>query len=165
MDVYTQAVSVEKREASGRVFEMMLGPKTKGDEGQHPSAPWYSQPCTYAAINSWSFGVYGGDDGARTRDLCRDRAALNEQAAAAGKGSFEFKTVPQGAATSVWAAVVAPAEQVGGRYCENCHVSDVVTDDAPLGMLDEGVRGYALDPQNAAALWKKSEEMIGEVFA
>jgi hypothetical protein len=22
------------------------------------------------------FGVYGGDDGARTRDLCRDRAAL-----------------------------------------------------------------------------------------
>jgi mono/diheme cytochrome c family protein len=104
-------------------------------------------------------------DGARTRDLYRDRAALNEQAAAAGKGSFEFKTVPQGAATSVWAAVVASAEQVGGRYCENCHVSDVVTDDAPLGMLDEGVRGYALDPQNAAALWKKSEEMIGEVFA
>jgi NAD(P)-dependent dehydrogenase (short-subunit alcohol dehydrogenase family) len=90
---------------------------------------------------------------------------INEQAAAAGKGPFEFKTVPQGAATSVWAAVVAPAEQVGGRYCENCHVSDVVTDDAPLGMLDEGVRGYALDPQNAAALWKKSEEMIGEVFA
>jgi hypothetical protein len=22
------------------------------------------------------FGMYGGDDGARTRDLCRDRAAL-----------------------------------------------------------------------------------------
>jgi len=27
------------------------------------------------------------------------------------------------------------------------------------------VRGYALDPENAKALWKKSEEMIGEVFA
>src|ERR1700733_9507768 len=89
---------------------------------------------------------------------------INQQAAAAGKGPFEFKTIPQGAATSVWAAV-APAKEVGGRYCENCHVSDVVADDAPLGMLDEGVRGYALDPQNAAALWKKSEEMIGEVFA
>jgi NAD(P)-dependent dehydrogenase (short-subunit alcohol dehydrogenase family) len=89
---------------------------------------------------------------------------INQQAAAAGKGPFEFKTVPQGAATSVWAAVVAPAKEVGGRYCENCHVSDVGADDAPLGMLDEGVRGYALDPQNAAALWNKSEEMIGEFF-
>ena len=89
---------------------------------------------------------------------------INEQAAAAGKGPFEFKTVPQGAATSVWAAIVAHASDVGGRYCENCHVSDVVADDAPLGMLDEGVRGYALNLQNAAALWKKSEEMIGEVF-
>ena len=90
---------------------------------------------------------------------------INQQAAAAGKGPFEFKTVPQGAATSVWASVVATAEEVGGRYCENCHVSDVVADDAPLGLLDEGVRGYALDPQNATALWKRSEEMVGEVFA
>jgi NAD(P)-dependent dehydrogenase (short-subunit alcohol dehydrogenase family) len=90
---------------------------------------------------------------------------INEQAAAAGKGPFEFKTIPQGAATSVWAAVVAPADEVGGRYCENCHVSDVVADDARLGLLDEGVRGYAVDPQNAVALWKKSEEMIGEAFA
>jgi NAD(P)-dependent dehydrogenase (short-subunit alcohol dehydrogenase family) len=90
---------------------------------------------------------------------------INEQAAARGKGPFEFKTVPQGAATSVWAAVVGPAEEVGGRYCENCHVSDVVADDASLGMLDEGVRGYALDPQNAAALWQKSEKLVGEAFA
>ena len=87
---------------------------------------------------------------------------INEQAAAEGKGPFQFKTVFLGAATSVWAAVVAPAEEVGGRYCENCHVSAVVADDAPLGMLDEGVRGYALDPQNAAALWKSSEELVGE---
>jgi NAD(P)-dependent dehydrogenase (short-subunit alcohol dehydrogenase family) len=89
---------------------------------------------------------------------------INEQAAAEGKRPFQFKTVFLGAATSVWAAVVAPAEEVGGRYCENCHVSAVVADDAPLGMLDEGVRGYALDPQNAAALWKKSEELVGETF-
>src|SRR5258707_6606714 len=90
---------------------------------------------------------------------------INEEAAAEGKEPFQFKTVPLGAATSVWAAVVAPAEEVGGRYCENCHVSDVVADDARLGLLDEGVRGYALDPENAKALWKKSEEMVGESFA
>ncbi len=90
---------------------------------------------------------------------------LNEQAAAEGKGPLEFKTIPQGSATSVWAGVVAAAEEVGGRYCENCHVSNVVADDATLGMLNEGVRGYALDPSNAEALWKKSEEMAGETFA
>jgi NAD(P)-dependent dehydrogenase (short-subunit alcohol dehydrogenase family) len=89
---------------------------------------------------------------------------INEQAAAEGKGPFEFKTVRQGAATSVWAAVVASAEEVGGWYCENGHVSDVVADDATLGMLDEGVRGYALDPQNAVELWKRSEELVGETF-
>ena len=90
---------------------------------------------------------------------------INEQAAAEGKEQFQFKTVPQGAATSVWAAVVAPADQVGGRYCENCHASDVVADDVRLGLLDEGVRGYALDPANANALWKRSEELVGETFA
>jgi NAD(P)-dependent dehydrogenase (short-subunit alcohol dehydrogenase family) len=89
---------------------------------------------------------------------------INEQAAAEGKEPFEFKTVPQGAATSVWAAVVASADEVGGRYCENCHVSDIVADSVSLGLMNEGVRSYALDPQNAAALWKKSEEMVGETF-
>jgi NAD(P)-dependent dehydrogenase (short-subunit alcohol dehydrogenase family) len=90
---------------------------------------------------------------------------INEQAGAQGKGSFEFKTIPQGAATSVWAGVVAPADEIGGRYCENCHASDVVPDNVTLGMLNEGVRAYALDRKNAEALWKKSEEMVGESFA
>jgi NAD(P)-dependent dehydrogenase (short-subunit alcohol dehydrogenase family) len=89
---------------------------------------------------------------------------LSEQAAAEGKGTFQLKTIPQGAATSVWAGVVASAEQVGGKYCENCHVSDVVPDDVTIGMANEGVRGYALDPKNAEALWKKSEELVGESF-
>jgi hypothetical protein len=44
-------------------------------------------------------------------------------------------------------------------------VSDVVADDARLGLLDEGVRGHTLDPENAKAVWKKSEEMAGKSFA
>ncbi len=48
----------------------------------------------------------------------------------------------------MWTAVVAPAGEIGAQYCENCHVSNVVADDAPLGMLAEGVRGY---PYAAAA--------------
>ena len=89
---------------------------------------------------------------------------INLQLAAEGKPAFKFKTVPQGAATSVWAAVVAPADEIGGRYCENCHVGQIVPDHVTITAISEGVRGYALDAENAEALWKKSEEMVGESF-
>ena len=91
-------------------------------------------------------------------------AQINEQLAAQGKGPFQWKTVPQGSATSVWAGVVAPAEEIGGQYCENCHVGKIVPTDQPISVISEGVRAYALDPANAEALWKKSEEMVGESF-
>jgi NAD(P)-dependent dehydrogenase (short-subunit alcohol dehydrogenase family) len=73
---------------------------------------------------------------------------------------FSWKSVPQGAATSVWAACVADPEAVGGRYCEDCHVADI----AAAPGLRGGVQPYALDPQRAQALWKKSEEWVGERF-
>jgi NAD(P)-dependent dehydrogenase (short-subunit alcohol dehydrogenase family) len=77
-----------------------------------------------------------------------------------GESPVHIKTIPQGAATSVWAGVVAPAEDVGARYCENCHVAELVQGpDIP-----RGVRPYALDPDRAKALWAKSEEMVGEWF-
>ena len=77
-----------------------------------------------------------------------------------GAAQFSWKTIPQGAATSVWAGVVAPAELVGGRYCEDCHVAEIVEDPE----VRAGVRAYALDPEHAKALWAKSEEMVGERF-
>jgi len=89
---------------------------------------------------------------------------INAQLAAEGKPPFQWKTIPQGAATSVWAAVVAPAAEIGARYCENCHVGRTVPDATVISAISEGVRGYALDPAQAAALWKKSEEMVGESF-
>jgi NAD(P)-dependent dehydrogenase (short-subunit alcohol dehydrogenase family) len=89
---------------------------------------------------------------------------INQQLAAEGKAPFQWKTVPQGAATSVWAGVVASADEIGGRYCENCHVGKTVPDDATITAVSEGVRGYALDAKNAEALWKKSEELVGESF-
>ena len=89
---------------------------------------------------------------------------MNNQLAAEGKAPFQWKTIPQGAATSVWAGVVGPADAVGGKYCENCHVGRVVPEDVTINAISEGVRGYALDSTTAAALWKKSEEMVGESF-
>ena len=90
---------------------------------------------------------------------------VQEQRAAAGEPPYEFKSIPQGAATSVWAAVVEPADEVGGRYCEDCQIGEIVAEDSQLSAVNRGVRAYALDPENAKALWKKSEEMVGESFA
>ena len=73
---------------------------------------------------------------------------------------FAWKTIPQGAATSVWAAVVAPADAVGAQFCEDCHVAEIVEDPG----RQAGVRAYALTPEHAKALWAKSEEMVGERF-
>ena len=89
---------------------------------------------------------------------------LDQQLAAEGKEPFQWKTIPQGAATSVWAAAVAPANEIGAQYCENCHVGHIVPDNVTLTVGSEGVRGYALDPTNAEALWKTSEELVGESF-
>jgi NAD(P)-dependent dehydrogenase (short-subunit alcohol dehydrogenase family) len=100
------------------------------------------------------------DDGALEKLV----EGINQQLAAEGKSPFQFKSIPQGAATSVWAAVVAPAGEIGGQYCENCHVGKIVPDDAVITAISEGVRAYALDPKNAEALWKKSEELVGESF-
>ena len=88
----------------------------------------------------------------------------NRKLASEGKAPFQLKTVAQGAATSVWAAVVAPADEIGGRYCEDCHVGHVVADHVTITATSGGVRGYALDASAAEALWKKSEEMVGEKF-
>ena len=88
--------------------------------------------------------------------------AMIDQISAAngGEAGFEWKTIPQGAATSVWAGVVAPADLVGGLYCEDCHVAEP-TESADIRA---GVRAYALDPEHAKALWAKSEAMVGERF-
>src|SRR3546814_5750464 len=72
--------------------------------------------------------------GAIATDLGRDvppeqMAALFKQITAAAKASgeapFEQKSIAQGAATSVWAAAVAEADAIGGRYCEDCQVGEI----------------------------------------
>jgi NAD(P)-dependent dehydrogenase (short-subunit alcohol dehydrogenase family) len=94
-----------------------------------------------------------------TQELIQEMAALSSGQAKPDMSKWKFKTVQQGAATSVWAGVAAPAELVAGRYCEDCHVAEVREAGAA-----SGVRPYALDPQHARALWARSEELVGEHF-
>jgi len=94
-------------------------------------------------------------------DEVRDALIKNiNESQPAGAPLFSWKTIPQGAATSVWAGIVAPADAVGAHFCEDCHVAEVVDDPGFRG----GVRSYALDGENAKALWAKSEAMVGERF-
>ncbi|MBV1689254.1 SDR family NAD(P)-dependent oxidoreductase [Novosphingobium sp. G106] len=89
-----------------------------------------------------------------TPEMLQDMAA---KAAGNAGARVKVKTVPQGAATSVWAAFVAPAEAIGGRYLVDCQVAEVASG-------REGVQAYAFDPERAKALWARSEEMVRERF-
>lgn len=74
---------------------------------------------------------------------------------------LQLKTIPQGAATSVFAATAPELEGIGGRYLEDCHLAEVNDDTQTL----HGVRSYATDPGNADRLWEISERLVGERFA
>jgi NAD(P)-dependent dehydrogenase (short-subunit alcohol dehydrogenase family) len=85
---------------------------------------------------------------------------INAANTAAGEPPFTWKTIPQGAATTVWSGVVARADTIGGRYCEDCDVAGI----AATPESRRGVQPYALDPDRARALWEASETMVGERF-
>jgi NAD(P)-dependent dehydrogenase (short-subunit alcohol dehydrogenase family) len=78
----------------------------------------------------------------------------------AGLPPKELKEIPQAAATSVWAAVVANKDEIGGHYLEDCAIAPI---NDTLNPFADGVRSYALDANKAKQLWAKSEELISAV--
>jgi NAD(P)-dependent dehydrogenase (short-subunit alcohol dehydrogenase family) len=68
-----------------------------------------------------------------------------------------FKTVEQGAATTIWAAVSPQLNGKGGVYCEDCDIAPMVPADSKLS---SGVRPWAVDKAAAEALWILSEKLI-----
>jgi NAD(P)-dependent dehydrogenase (short-subunit alcohol dehydrogenase family) len=105
-----------------------------------------------------AFAVHpGGIQTELGRHLTREtRQELVDRLAAASTETV-WKTVPQGAATSVWAATSPDLDGLGGVYLEDCHVAHL-TDDPNAR---DGVRPYALDPARADALWELSERLVG----
>jgi len=71
-----------------------------------------------------------------------------------------LKTIPQGAATTVWCATSPLLNDLGGVYCENVDVTELNSDVKIIG----GIKPYSLDETNAKRLWKLSEEMTGIQF-
>ncbi len=86
-----------------------------------------------------------------------DPEALAAARRAAGAGAL--KTVAQGAATSVLAAVSPLLEGIGGRYLEDCGEAPLVPSRAASDGR-HGVAAYALDPGNAGRLWDVSERWV-----
>jgi NAD(P)-dependent dehydrogenase (short-subunit alcohol dehydrogenase family) len=71
----------------------------------------------------------------------------------------DFKSVEQGAATSVLLAASPLLDGIGGRYFENCNEAVLV--DRRGGPGRGGVAPYALDPANAERLWELSLKLVG----
>jgi NAD(P)-dependent dehydrogenase (short-subunit alcohol dehydrogenase family) len=70
-----------------------------------------------------------------------------------------YKTIEQGAATSVFVATSRQLDGIGGRYFEDCNEARVLDPDAPNTSIS-GVAAYALDPDNANRLWDVSLRML-----
>jgi NAD(P)-dependent dehydrogenase (short-subunit alcohol dehydrogenase family) len=75
-------------------------------------------------------------------------------------GRYRYKTLAQGAATSVLLATWPPLDGIGGRYFEHNQQAIVADDPAAAYAEGHGVARYALDPDNARRLWESSERAL-----
>lgn len=119
-----------------------------------------------------AFGVHPGgivtdllrhmtDEELQNYNLTRDAAhGFRPAGNSVEEGGF-FKTVEQGAATSVWAAVSPQLAGMGGVYCEDV---DIAALRPPDTTGDRGVMPWAIDPEAAERLWTLSEALTGVQF-
>lgn len=75
-----------------------------------------------------------------------------------GNVDGRFKSPEQGAATSVWAATSPQLAGMGGVYCEDCDIALPTVPGSPTERIS-GVDAHAIDPDDAARLWRLSAEL------
>lgn len=80
--------------------------------------------------------------------------------AAAAAGVFEYKTIEQGAAASLVAAVSPEFAHTGGHYLDDSREAYTVPNDASLADHPHGVKEWALDPAAAERLWNVSADLL-----
>jgi NAD(P)-dependent dehydrogenase (short-subunit alcohol dehydrogenase family) len=121
-----------------------------------------------AATDRWhADGVYANavNPGGVATGLQRNFTARQKEslAAAEAAGVFTYKTVEQGAATTLVAAVAPQFARTGGHYLDDCQEAYTVPDHADLADHPHGVKEWALDPALADRLWTVSAELVGNV--
>lgn len=77
-----------------------------------------------------------------------------------GGPPLTFKAIPQGAATSVWAATSPSLDGRGGIYLENVSIAEPAKNLAD----SDGYLPHAVDPGDAEGLWTLSEQIVGQQF-
>lgn len=113
--------------------------------------------------------VYGTDLGREEPiELFKQMGTHDENGNIKPEVEARLKTIPQGAATTVWCAVSPLLNNIGGVYCEDCNIAEI-----DFGQIEHrfeepstirGVQPYSIDQENAGRLWKLSEEMTGIQF-
>ncbi|WP_037569013.1 SDR family NAD(P)-dependent oxidoreductase [Phaeacidiphilus oryzae] len=113
---------------------------------------WASDGIVANAVNP------GGIATGLQRNFTPEQKASLEAAEAAGV--FTYKTVGQGAAAGVIAAVAPEFAHTGGHYLDDGQEAYTVPDDADLAQHPHGVKEWALDPDIAKRLWEVSSELL-----
>lgn len=80
--------------------------------------------------------------------------------AAQAAGIFTYKSVEQGAATTMVAAISDEFAHTGGHYLDDCQEAYTVPDDASLADHPHGVKAWALNPDSARRLWTVSDQLL-----
>jgi NAD(P)-dependent dehydrogenase (short-subunit alcohol dehydrogenase family) len=80
--------------------------------------------------------------------------------AAEAAGVFTYKTIEQGAATSIVAATAPQFAHTGGHYLDDAQEAYTVPNDADLAQHPHGVKEWALDPTDAKRLWTVSTDLL-----
>ncbi|AWK05752.1 oxidoreductase [Flavobacterium crocinum] len=138
----------------------------------------YGQSKTAVNLFSMEFDNRAKDFNVRSYSLCPGAVGETELAREAPIDLFQklgycdaegnifpevaasLKTIPQGAATTVWAATSKLLNNIGGVYCENVDIASLSPNTAIIG----GIKPYSLDEKKAKRLWELSEQMTGIQF-
>ncbi|CAA0081770.1 Fatty acyl-CoA reductase [Zhongshania aliphaticivorans] len=111
-----------------------------------------------ARLASMGVSSYGVHPGMIKTDLGRHLEP--EDIADLSSPPEPYKAVPQGAATSVWAATAPDLADKGGSFLANCQVAEINDGPKPFG-----VKTYATSVENADKLWEISEALVGNKFS
>ena len=107
-------------------------------------------------------GSIGGTELAREAplELFQQMGFIDENGNMPPEVVANLKTIPQGAATTVWCATSPLLEDVGGVYCEDCDVAELNFKNTS----GAGVKPYSLDQSKGMRLWELSESLISLKF-
>lgn len=108
-------------------------------------------------------GSVGGTDLAREADmeLFKQMGIIDETGNIRPEVAATLKTIPEGAATTVWCATSSTLNELGGVYCEDVNIAELDIENKSAG---HGVLPGSVDGNYAKKLWKLSETMTGVKF-